>query len=91
MSDLISRQAAIDAANNYLKLSESSRTVQNMASIYEVLQSVPPAELEIIRCWECKHNPKDTWFECPMSHLNERQRPEDAWCFRGERRTDGNA
>lgn len=45
------------------------------------------SEPEIIRCWECKHNPRDTWFGCPMSHLNERQRPEDAWCFRGERRT----
>lgn len=43
---------------------------------------------EIVRCKDCKHNPKDTWFECPMSHLSEKQRPETAWCWKGERRTD---
>ena len=42
----------------------------------------------IVRCKDCKHNPKDTWFECPMSHLSEKQRPETAWCWKGERRTD---
>lgn len=44
---------------------------------------------ELIRCKDCKHNPKDEWFGCPMSHLNEKQRPETAWCWKGERRTDG--
>lgn len=46
------------------------------------------AESEIIRCNECKHNPNITWFECPMSHLSESQRPETAWCWKAERRTD---
>ncbi len=40
---------------------------------------------EIIRCKECKHNPLKEWFGCPMAHLNSKQRPEDAWCWRGER------
>ena len=40
---------------------------------------------QVVRCYECKHNPKKEWFGCPMSHLNERQRPEDAWCWKGER------
>lgn len=43
---------------------------------------------EIIRCRDCKHNPKYDWFGCPMSHLNEKQRPETAWCWKGERKTD---
>ena len=44
--------------------------------------------VEIIRCKDCKHNPKYEWFGCPMSHLSEAQRPETAWCWRAERRTD---
>lgn len=45
--------------------------------------------VEVVRCKDCKHNPSETWFECPMSHLNENQRPETAWCWKGERRDDG--
>lgn len=40
--------------------------------------------VEVVRCKDCKHNPSETWFECPMSHLNENQRPETAWCWKGE-------
>lgn len=43
-------------------------------------------EREIIRCRDCKHNPKESWFGCPMSHLSEAQRPDDAWCWKGERK-----
>ena len=58
--------------------------------IVDRLRNDPDAEwVEIIRCKDCKHNPKDEWFGCPMSHLNEKQRPETAWCWKGERRTDG--
>ena len=42
-----------------------------------------------VLCKDCKHNPKDTWFGCPMAHLNEKQRPETAWCWRGERKNNG--
>lgn len=40
----------------------------------------------VVRCKDCKHNPKETWFECPMAHLSEKQRPDDAWCWKGERK-----
>lgn len=43
---------------------------------------------EPVRCKDCKHNPKYEWFGCPMSHLSEAQRPETAWCWKAERRTD---
>lgn len=39
----------------------------------------------IVRCHECKHNPKKKLVGCPMAHLNEQQRPEDAFCWKGER------
>ena len=56
MSDLISRQDAIDAINAYLGLSAVSRTIQNMTSIQEILENLPSAEPEIIRCRDCKHH-----------------------------------
>lgn len=43
---------------------------------------------ELVRCADCKHNPKEAWFGCPMSHLSEKQKPETAWCWKGERRED---
>jgi len=43
---------------------------------------------DLVRCRDCKHNPKDEWFGCPMAHLNEMQRPETAWCWKGERKED---
>lgn len=44
--DLISRAAAIDAVNEYLRLSEVSKTVQNMTSIQGVLRQLPSAQPE---------------------------------------------
>lgn len=43
------------------------------------------SKMEIIHCKDCKHNPKKKWFGCPMAHLSEQQRPENAWCWKGER------
>lgn len=57
MKDLISisRQAAIDAVNAYLGLSEVSRTIQNMTSVQEILEQMPSVQPEIIRCKDCRH------------------------------------
>ena len=41
---------------------------------------------ELVRCKDCKHNPKLEWFGCPMAGLSEKQRPETAWCWKGERK-----
>ncbi len=38
---------------------------------------------EIVRCKDCKHNPLDTWFECPIAHL---KYDENRWCWKGERK-----
>lgn len=53
------------------------------------LEQIEPADVvEVVRCKDCKLNPKYEWFGCPMSHLSEKQRPETAWCWKAERRTD---
>lgn len=44
--DTISRQEAIDALNEYLRLSEVSKTVQNMTSIQAILKWLPYAQPE---------------------------------------------
>lgn len=43
---------------------------------------------EIIRCKDCKYNPKETMYGCPALHLSDKRRPETAWCWKAERRTD---
>ena len=68
---------------------EPSQIARDIATIIENEQDMRViARNEIIRCKDCKHNPKHEWFGCPMSHLDEKQRPETAWCWKGERRTD---
>jgi hypothetical protein len=74
MSDLISRQAAINVVKGIDR------------SFVKYIEELPSAQPEIIRCKDCKHNPKLSWFGCPMSHLSEAQRPETAWCWKAERR-----
>ena len=100
MNDLISRQAAIDAINRYgsvwmeyteiMSVDELAERALKASkqSMVKILHDLPSAQPKIVRCKDCKHNPKHEWFGCPMSHLNEKQRPETAWCWKGERRTD---
>ena len=90
MSDLISRQAAIDGLRDYLvgKRCPDDGTLTCRLIENEVINKLPSAQTEIIRCKDCKHNPKLSWFGCPMSHLSEAQRPETAWCWKAERREE---
>lgn len=54
--------------------------------VENAIKRQPAADVvEVVRCKDCKHNPNEAWFSCPAAHLSERQRPEDAWCWRGER------
>lgn len=79
MADLISRQAAIKEAYKIVIDGDAYEVVQ-----VETLMGLPSAEsVEIVRCHDCKHNPNDTWFECPISHLPYN---EDRWCWKGERK-----
>lgn len=82
MGDLISRA----------ELFNRLATVQTLADAYAVIQGMPTVDaVPVVRCKDCKHNPKLEWFGCPMASLNEKQRPETAWCWKGEQKDgDGN-
>ena len=99
--DLMSRQAAIDALDvlcqehrykipgkweTYSQYNEAWQDALDRAE--GAIGNLPSAQQELIRCKDCKHNPKHEWFGCPMSHLSEKQRPDTAWCWRAERRTN---
>ena len=85
MDDLISRQAAIDG-KICIQRANGVEIYDDYAVPVEYLEQLPSVQPEIIRCKDCKHNPKLSWFGCPMSHLSEAQRPETAWCWKAERR-----
>jgi hypothetical protein len=87
--DTISRQLAVATIRKCaVKEVTPAYMLIDKAEVMTELMMLPSAQPEIIQCKECKHNPEYEWFGCPMSHLNEKQRPETAWCWRGERRTD---
>lgn len=83
MSDLISRQAAIDAvfgrSHNIIK---------------QRLKNLPSAQLEIVRCEDCKYYEADItanpWGVCCHKNwiVNDvgQDVDEHGWCYRAERR-----
>lgn len=97
MTDLIDRQAVVnvicemhvggqDAVKNALPNTYGA----DLREIIEEIDALPSADaVEVVRCKDCKYNPKDAWFGCPMSHMTETQKPDTAWCWKGERK-DGN-
>ncbi len=86
MDDLISRQATIIQLSHNKNKGDDEWELAVDNDIQTIWQ-LPSAQPEIIRCKDCKFNPKYEWFGCPMSHLSEKQRPETAWCWKAERRT----
>jgi len=83
-TDLISRQWLMECVNEGWIKFDTEKDENRF--IHLVRDIAPSAQPEIIRCKDCKHNPKLSWFGCPMSHLSEAQRPETAWCWKAERR-----
>lgn len=67
---------------------ELENLIKALEKEHQRLLEMQKALPEIIRCKDCKLNPKYEWFSCPMSHLSEKQRPETAWCWKAERRTN---
>lgn len=58
-------------------------TKDNIREILRDTKKTPTVDaVEVVRCRDCKHNPNDTWFECPISNLPYK---EDRWCWKGER------
>ena len=71
MSDYIKREDAI-----FVALQQP---------LYSVVSQIKQLEgIDIVRCKECKHNPKGIgWVSCPMTGANTRK-PDD-YCSYGER------
>ena len=97
MDDLISRQAAIDAIDECYCGGEDSCGEpwiyqENAVEAIQMIEPIPPAEPQIIRCKDCK-NWDTTWTNdfspnyhyCPMV---DGVRKEDWFCADAERRTD---
>ena len=95
MDDLISREAALDGFKKACAVDvieqhgwshSEIHTCLTYGGIEKILNSVPTADaVEIVRCRDCKFNPNDTWFDCPMAHLPYK---EDRWCWKGRRNDD---
>ena len=81
MDDLISRQRVLKLLSTMPPEEATTK-----AMLIQSVQQMDAAQPEIIQCKDCKHNPKESWFGCPMSHLSEEQRPGTAWCWKAERR-----
>ena len=98
MSDLISRQAAIDACHNY----EDGKDAYAYGDVVEKrLKTLPSAEPEIVRCKECKHQEKFFHtdrrrkdggyyiYGCELAEEYSHVCLDDDFCSRAERRING--
>ena len=63
MSDLISKQAAIDVADAVWSVTGD----KNVAKVWDQIKDLPSAQPEIIRCKDCKHRHLDGMiWDCPF-------------------------
>ena len=85
MADLIDRQAAIDAIHedaDWLAAQGSDWQTERMERDKSILQSLPSAQPEIIRCKDCK------WYNDGYCPNVDGIRKSDFYCADSERRTD---
>lgn len=86
MGRLIDADAIVEYVRKYSPISDGADLLETWLEYAPTVDAVP-----VVRCKDCKHNPKLEWFGCPMASLSEKQRPETAWCWKGERKDgDGN-
>ena len=81
--DLISRQAAIQAILDMRDCYNGFSDTYDKAEIIGMLEEVPPAQPEIIRCKDCKHY--NAGFECLIEGYGI-ERSADWYCADAERR-----
>ena len=62
-NDLISRQAAIEAIDEYERLSAVSQTIRNMTSLREIVQRLPSAQPEITDEQAIEHLQSTGWMQ----------------------------
>lgn len=88
MSNLIYRQAAIDAIHedaDWLAAQGSDWQVERMERDKSILKSLPSAQPEIVRCKDCKYADED--FVC-QNDKGLAIQDDDDYCSFAERRTD---
>ena len=92
MSDLISRQAALDIAFKYCPDDDGtcSEARSDLRNMLDEIEALPPAEPEIIRCKDCKfYSPMNRETKTGICNLIMHQNFGDNWfCAGAERRTD---
>ena len=54
-------------------------------AIMDVMSAPTVDAVPVVMCKDCKHNPLETWFDCPLSHM---PFDGDRWCWKGERKDD---
>ena len=84
MSDLISRQAAIDTIEDFPH--GDVWNVESMEEMVDRIKQLPPIHPEIIRCRECKFASGDSRICMKFGHSPIGELDFCAWA---ERRTDG--
>ena len=80
----MSRYIDADALMNVFSKLEFSG---DMGDAMEILDNYPTTDVvEIVRCKDCKFNPKRSWVSCPMAGRDTRK--DDDFCSYGERVTE---
>lgn len=93
MKKLIDRQTLIDSFCSQCTVDkpETCSTLRYgdkwCNEVYTILNAPIVDAVEVVRCKDCKHNPLDTWFDCPIAHMKYEG---DRWCWKGERKDDDN-
>ena len=89
MSDLISRQAAIDAALTFLVEYCGAAFDEDMQKMLcESLDALPSAQPEIIRCADCKYYRQNDYGDSWCARQKGFDQMPTDFCGRAERRTD---
>ena len=89
-NDLIERQAAIDAVNSHFGFNIEE---EYGSAVQEVINGLPSAQPEIIRCRDCRYqykgcNESESWNVCgyrPWLHV---PTDDEHYCGYAERRAD---
>lgn len=87
----ISQEAAIKTLRKaealYRKCMVSQVRADMIDHCIKLVNDVPTADVvEVVRCGECRYNPKRSWVHCPMTGADTRK-PND-FCSYGKRRVD---
>jgi hypothetical protein len=94
MDDLISRQAAIDALVKAIREDpyyDSNEAINGLGvcDVRVILNDLPSAQPEIIRCKDCKWWSNDDYRECSSPNYDDGYvTPAGFYCGYAERRTD---